>query len=111
MKRWKLILLVFIIILSNGEVFSQSSDFFAYYTRLDFEDENNTGKYADIVIQINNSGRVIFSREYSYLPYWETKSSKQFFDRIIPFKGDGTSERPDRVNKCSYVRIVENSGD
>jgi len=107
----KLILLVFIIILSNGEVFSQSSDLFAYYTRLDFEDKNNTGKYADIVVQINNSGRVIFSREYSYLPYWETKSSKQFFDRIIPFKGDGTSERPDRVNKCSYVRIVENSGD
>ena len=52
---------------------------------------------------------MVFSRENSYLPYWEVKGSKQFFERIIPFKGDGPPGRPDRINKCSYVRVIENS--
>ncbi len=107
----RMILLISIIILSNSYAFAQSSEFFAYYTRLDYKDNNNTGKYADIVVQVKNSGRLIFSREFSYSPYWEAGGSKHFFDRIIPFKGDGPDERPDRINKCSYVRIIENTND
>jgi len=99
------------ILFTSLTLFSQSSDFYATYTRLDFDDNNNTGKYADIVINIKNKGKLVFSREYSYLPFWEAKNSKQFFENIIPFKGDGPSERPDRINKCSYVRIVENTDD
>jgi len=103
--------LLLAILLTSLTLFSQSSDFYATYTRLDFDDNNNTGKYADIVINIKNKGKLVFSREYSYLPFWEAKNSKQFFENIIPFKGDGPSERPDRINKCSYVRIVENTDD
>jgi hypothetical protein len=96
-------------LLTSITLFSQSSDFFAYYTRLDFDDNNNTGKYADIVVNVKNRGKLVFGREYSYLPYWEINNSKQFLESIIPFKGDGPEQRPDRINKCSYVRIVENS--
>jgi len=92
-------------------VFSQSPDLYAYYTRLDFDDNNNTGKYADIVVQVNNKGRLVFSREYSFLPYWEVNGSKYFLERIIPFKGDSPKERPDMINKCSYVRVVEDTDD
>ena len=96
---------------SGSDVFPQSSGFYAFYTRLDFDDKNNTGKYADIVVQVNDLGRLIFSREYSYSPYWEAQGSKYFVNRIIPFHGDGPDHRPDRINKCSYVRVVESSKD
>jgi hypothetical protein len=95
----------------NISVCSQSSGFYSYYTRLDYNDNNNTGKYADIVVNINSQDRFVFSREYSYLPYLATKTSRYFVDRLVPFTGDGPAERPDRVNKCSYVRVIESSED
>ena len=105
------VILMSILIFTGLSAFSQSSDFYAYYTRLDYNDDNNTGKYADIVVNLNNTGELIFSREYSYLPYWEVKNSRHLLDRLIPFSGDGPAERPDRINKCSYARIIENSPD
>lgn len=104
-----LIILILVLICTGKDAFSQSSGFYAYYTRLEYNDNNNTGKYADIVVNVNNTGLLVFSRENSYLPYWEVNGSKQFFERIIPFKGDGPPERPDQINKCSYVRVIENS--
>ena len=103
------IILIFVLICTGNNAFSQSSGFYAYYTRLEYNDNNNTGKYADIVVNVNSTGLLVFSRENSYLPYWEVKGSKHFFGRIIPFKGDGPPERPDRINKCSYVRVIESS--
>jgi len=106
----KIIFLAAVILFSlHTDTFSKSSNFYAYYTRLDYKDSNNTGKYADIVVNIDNNGKLVFSREYSYLPYWEVNDSKQFVENIIPFKGDGPSKRPDRINKCSYVRVIENT--
>ncbi len=104
----RIIILISVLICIGNDAFSQSSQFYAYYTRLEFNDNNNTGKYADIVVHVNNTGLLVFSRENSYLPYWEANGTKQFFESIIPFKGDGPPERPDRINKCSYVRIIEN---
>jgi len=104
-----MIVSVSVMIFTIHDVLSQSTHFFAYYTRLEYQDNQNTGKYADIIVNINNTGKLIFSREYSYLPYWEVNGSKHFFERIIPFTGDGPAERPDKVNKCSYVRLIKNS--
>ncbi|MCP4311763.1 MAG: LamG domain-containing protein [Bacteroidetes bacterium] len=109
MKNIFVFLLVAGFISSNSILLSQSTAFYAYYTRLAYNDNNNTGKYADIVVNVSKTGKLVFSREYSYLPYWEVKSSKQFFQSIIPITGDGPEERPDRINKSSYVRVVENS--
>ena len=90
------LLYIAILMLFCITVYSQSSDFYANYTRLDFDDNNNTGKYADIVVNVNKHGQLVFSREYSYLPYWQTNKSKSFVERIIPFHGDGPAGRPDR---------------
>ncbi len=106
-----LFLCVVLVILMNISVYSQSSDFYAYYTRLDYEDGNNTGKYADIVVNVGQLGKFVFSREYSYLPYWQASETKHFVNKIIPINGDGPAERPDKINKCSYVRVIENSSD
>jgi hypothetical protein len=98
-------------LLTNASAHSQSPGFYAYYTRLGFEDGNNTGKYADIVVNVKQLGKFVFNREYSYLPYWQTRNAKHFVDKIIPINGDGPAERPDKINKCSYVRVIENSSD
>ena len=90
---------------------SKSSDFYAYYTRLDYDDHNNTGKYADLIVKIGR-GQFVFCREFSYLPYWQPSGTKKYFvDRILPVTGDGPPERPDKINKCSYVRLIESLPD
>jgi hypothetical protein len=94
-----------------GALGAESSGFHAYYTRLPFHDDNNTGKYADIVVNLGNTGRFVFSREYSYLPFWEAADKKHFAESIVPFVGDGPSGRPDKINQCSYVRIIEDTPD
>lgn len=88
---------------------AQSSDFYAYYTRLAYQDDNNTGKYADIVVNLGETGQFVFSREYSYLPYWQVANTKHFAERIVPFVGDGPAGRPDKINRCSHVRIIEDT--
>jgi hypothetical protein len=112
---WKRIvgffLCVVVVLLTNASAYAQSCDFYAYYTRLNYDDGNNTGKYADIVVNVRELGKLVFSREYSYLPYWQASQTKHFVDKIIPINGDGPAERPDKINKCSYVRIIENSSD
>jgi hypothetical protein len=88
-----------------------ASGFHAYYTRLPFDDNNNTGKYADIVVNLGGTGRLVFSREFGYLPFWRTPDNKHFVERMVPFAGDGPPERPDKINQCSYVRIIEEEAD
>ncbi len=104
-----LLLLVNGAFLMDVPVSAGASDFYAHYTRLAYDDDNNTGKYADVVVTLGHMGQLVFSREYSYLPYWHASGKKHFVQRVIPFIGDGPPERPDRINRCSYVRIVEDT--
>ena len=90
---------------------SQRPDFCAYYTRLDYDDHNNTGQYADLIAKIGTKGRFVFCREFGYRPYWQPTETKYFVDRLLPVTGDGPPERPDDINKCSYVRLIESSPD
>ncbi len=87
------------------------ADFFAYHTRLDFDDHNNTGPYADLIVNVGQKGRFAFCREFGYRPYWQPSETKHFVDRILPVTGDGPPERPDNINKCSHVRLIESSPD
>ncbi len=79
-----------------------------YYTRLSFDDKGYTGKFADIIVDLPGKGQFIFSREFSYQPYWQPVNGGQFLvDRLIPRIGDGPLERPDKNNICSNVALVE----
>ena len=96
---------------NNSNHTDRSSEFYAYYTRLDYDDHSNTGQYADPIVQIGTNGRFVFCREFGYLPYWQPSGTKYFVDRLLPVTGDGPPERPDAINKCSYVRLIEGSPD
>jgi hypothetical protein len=95
-----------------GEDRPPPSPLTAYHTRLPFDDHGSTGRYADIVIDLPGKGRFVFSREFSYQPCWEPAGGGRHpVPRLIPRKGDGPDERPDRHNICSHASIVERAGD
>jgi len=71
------------------------------------EDGNGTGKgisgkYADIVVNVAEERQLIFSREFSYLPYWKTEKGRWFVKEIVP-------RQKDVACVYSYVRIIENN--
>ena len=73
-----------------------------YYTRLPFNDSGFSGKYADLVITLPQKGQFVFSREYSYQPYWVPAGGKRYHvARLIRRVADGPDERPDKHNICS----------
>jgi len=79
----------------------------AYYTRLPFDDDGFTGKYADIVVELPQRGQFIFSRDFGYQPRWNPLGgSKHSVARLIPRKGDGPDERPDNHNIACHAAIV-----
>lgn len=78
----------------------------AYYTRLPYDDHGFTGKYADIIVQLPN-GQFIFSREFGYQPRWQPQGGNAVsVARLIPRKGDGPDERPDKHNIACNAAIV-----
>ena len=85
--------------------------FGAFYTRLPLRDEH-TGKYADVVVRLDElGGQIVFGRESSYLPLWKNKNGSFYFNEVIRRKGDGEGIRPDALNKYSYARVIENNPD
>ncbi len=86
--------------------------FGAYYTKMSkgesWETFSRTGKYADVVVQLP-SGKLIFWRGTSYLPYWKTEQGEWSLPEIIPRSGDGVEPMPDRENVYSHVAIIQNT--
>jgi len=86
----------------------------AYYSKIDsgeaFEKYSRTGPYADIVVEVG-SGKFVFWRGSSYLPYWQTEEGKWFVDEIVPRNGDGPPGRPDIVNTYSRIALIESAPD
>jgi len=93
-------------------VHAQSTGFYAYYTYADSDElpgeRAHTGRYADVVVHFDGNRQIVFRRASSYLPHWKTEDGMWYFDEIVPRRGDGSGARPDKFNKYSYVRIIEN---
>ena len=111
MKKLIFILLGILVIPNIGKAQNNrvaEAGFYAYYTCYGQSDDI-TGPYADIAVKIGSIGEVVFNRESSYLPFFETKGERYYFDEIIKRNGDGTDKKPDADNKYSYVRIIKNT--
>jgi hypothetical protein len=103
--------LISVLLLISIQV-SAEDNFFAYHAKVnsgeDWEAHSRTARHADLVIQLE-SGQLIFHRKYSYRPYWKTALGQWLVDEIIPRRGDGPPERPDKNNIYSYVRLIKES--
>jgi hypothetical protein len=115
MNKFGLLLLFLLIIIQVPSGIYAQENFFAYYTKIHnsdpWEEHSRTGEFADLVIQINKTQKVVFNRGSSYLPYLEQDSDKTYFDEIIERSGDGPEERPDKNNIYSFVRLIEGNDD
>lgn len=86
--------------------------FAAYYTRLPIENDDpptKVGSFADVVVRLDGGLNFVFARDASYLPCLVNGDKRTYVDEIIPRKGDGDAKRPDRFNRYSYVRVIENT--
>lgn len=115
-KLWHRIFLMVLTInlLSPTTWAAKSMGFYAYYTKINTNDQTLdaiVGEHADIIVNIHDKGQLVFSRQSSYLPHWETKNGQWTLPEIVRRHGDGTKEAPDKYNKYSYVRIIENEAD
>ena len=87
-------------------------NFYTYHTHLNYaeswEKYSRTGEYSDLVVVLD-SGKLVFGRATSYLPVWEVGSISFPFPEMVIRKGDGTQKMPDRNNRFSHVRLIEES--
>ena len=60
-----------------------------------------TGKYADIVVHIDENRNLVFGREASYCPWLQTPAGRFPFKQLVECK-------PDPMCLSSYVRIIKN---
>ncbi len=106
--------MVFTVVPLSSQSFGNDLDpFYAYYTKRHFDDpyEKIVGQYTDIVVNVFENNQVVFSRQTSYLPVWQTRQGTWAFEELIPRQGDGDSGRPDRINRYSHVRLIKNEPD
>ena len=59
-----------------------------------------TGPHADLVVNLGNTGRFIFSREFGYRPFWQTEKGRWFVDELVP-------RQKDVACLYCYVRLIE----
>jgi hypothetical protein len=116
LKCLDIISLLVLVCYTQGNLFAQR--FTAYYTKIgdDYDileavDERLFGKYADLIVEVKDLGKILFTRKTSYLPVWKTNSGEYPFDEIVDRKGDGRGNRPDIISKYSYVRLIEKNPD
>jgi len=113
MKKWLSIVGICIAVVAASDM-AVAGKISAYYTKInsgqEFEKYSRTGPYADIVVVLE-TGRFVFWRGSSYLPYWKTQKGKTFVEEVIERSGDGPAERPDIVNTYSRVAIIEDGPD
>ncbi|MDX1699921.1 MAG: LamG domain-containing protein, partial [Melioribacteraceae bacterium] len=109
-------LIVGILIALIGSVNIYSQTIKAYHTNLgdnyealDMDQEKIFGKYADLVVDIGEDKRVLFSRITSYLPILQIGDSSWKFQELIERNGDGKPERPDVLSRYSHVRLISSN--
>ena len=110
-KLWRYIIIF--ILFGTGTLPAQR--FTAYYTKVEDNfpptekvDNELFGKYSDLIVEVEEKGKILFTRKTSYLPVWRTDDGKWNFDEIIERRGDGGGERPDMISRYSNVRIIQN---
>jgi hypothetical protein len=98
-------------VLSACSTLTSGREFFAYYTRRDGVEDvpgHISGPYADLVVHVGSQrGKLVFSREFSYRPEWQSANGNRLIGHLANINGDGPEGgRFDRWTQYAYARIV-----
>jgi len=118
-QGWLMAMLFCLATIFTPPSYSQSTgleaQFAAYYTKINkgeaWEDASRTREHADVVVRLNETTQVEFWRGTSYLPVLVVDQTSIPFEEIVSRSGDGTTQRPDKINLFSHVKIIENTAD
>ncbi len=97
---------IILLLLTARLVTGTTGDFLAYHTRLD-EPDAVSGRYADLVIVIEDRGLVVFPFADGYRPRWENGVDVHQFEELIPLRSpNGVGFNRDH-RLYSQVRLIE----
>jgi len=60
-------------------------------------------------VNLSEGRQFVFWRASSYLPHWKTGAGTWYLDEFMPRRGDGAGRMPDKFNKYSKIRMIENN--
>ena len=82
-----------------------STNFYAYYTKVQNSATDYFGKYADLIVVLGKDKQLEFTRNTGYQPLWKTPTGKYLIDDLYPGRDK------DYQFEYNYVRLIENSDD
>ena len=101
---FKLKLALFVLLLISTSLTAESN-FYAYYTKIQHSATDYMGKYADIIVVLDEGKQLEFTRQTGYLPRWRTSNSVTLVDDLFPGRDH------DYEFFYSYVRLMKNDPD
>ena len=113
MKKFKSVLLLILsvqVLTVCTKKAPMNKPFGAYYTNVGAT-TGITGKYADIVVNIDDDKEFVFCKESGYLPYLRIGGQRWPVAEIFKKRTGNSQAGLDEFNQYSYVRIIENSAD
>ena len=98
---------IFLILLSftSYTALEASGDFYAYHTKVQHSSTDYLGKYSDVIVVIDELGKLEFTRQTGYQPLWKTNKGSYLVDDFFPGRDN------DYIFYYNYVRLIENSSD
>lgn len=110
MDMRKYFLLIVLCVTCAARAYSvESTSFKAYYAHQSLSNQKHTGRYADVVVDLPRKGRLLFSREHGYCPYWKPVSGNgKLVNRMVATDYDKEGSAVER-NFATNAAIVERS--
>lgn len=101
--KTKLIPAIIIMCLGLSVQLKAQPNFYAYYTKVSHTSTDYFGKYADLVVVLDEDSRLEFTRRTQYQPKWITPNGEFMVDEFFPGRDI------DYNNEYSFVRLIEKS--
>jgi len=93
----------FVLVFSNNSI--AQNDFYAYHTKVSHTSSDYLGKYADLIIVLENGKQLEFTRQTNYAPRWVTPAGSFMVDEFFP------ERQNDFSFNYNYVRLLEESSE
>ncbi len=84
---------------------AEGNKFYAYYTKVQHSATDYMGKYADLIVVLEDGKQLEFTRKTGYQPLWKTSSGTFLIDDLFPGRDQ------DFEFNYNYVRLIKNDPD